>query len=64
MLKPMALVASLYNKQFMKNYNFRRHIAEKQVQNHENRMGHVQQSSLGPILPLHHVSELYILTFP
>ena len=34
------------------------------VQNHENGMGHMQQSSLGPFLPLHHVYELYILTFP
>ena len=60
----MALVASLYDKWFMKNYKFRRHIAENGVQNHENGMGHMQQSSLGPILPLHHVSEPYILTFP
>ena len=62
-LNPVALVASLYNKQFMKNHNFRRHIAENGVQNHENGMKHMQQSFLGPILPLHHVSEPYILTF-
>ena len=31
----MALVASLYNKWFMKNHKFRRHIAENGVQNHE-----------------------------
>ena len=31
----MALVASLYDKWFMKNHNFRRHIAENGVQNHE-----------------------------
>ena len=60
MSNPMALVASLYDKQFLKNHNFRRHIAENGVQNHENGMGHMQQSSLGPILPLHHVSEPYI----
>ena len=64
MLNPMALVASVYDKQFMKNHNFRRHIVENGVQNHENWMGHMQQSCLGPILPLHHVSEPYILTFP
>ena len=64
MLNPVALVASLYGKQFMKNHNFRRHIAENGVQNHENGMGHMQQSPLGPILPLHHVYEPYILTFP
>ena len=56
MPNPMALVASLYNKQFMKNDNFRRHIVENGVQNHENGMEHIQQSSLGPILPLHHTS--------
>ena len=60
----MALVVSLYNKQFMKNHTFRRHIAENGVQNHENGMGCMQQSSLGPILPLHHVLEPCILTFP
>ena len=60
MSNPMALVASLYDKQFLKNHNFRRHIAENGVQNHENGMGHMQQSSLCPILPLHHVSEPYI----
>ena len=52
------------DKWFIKNHNFRRHIAEHGAQNHENGMGHMQQSSLGPILPLHHVSEPYILTFP
>ena len=52
------------DKWFMKNHNFRRHIAENGVQSHENGMGHMQQSSLGPILPLHHVSEPNILTFP
>ena len=50
MPNPMALVASLYNKQFMKNDNFRRHIVENGVQNHENGMEHIQQSSLCPIL--------------
>ena len=60
MLNPMALVVSLYDKWFLKNHNFRRHIAENGVQNYENGMGHMQQSSLGPILPLHHVSEPYI----
>ena len=50
------LFASLYNKQFMKNDNFRRHIVENGVQNHENGMEHIQQSSLGPILPLQHGS--------
>ena len=64
MLNPMTLVGSLYDKWFIKNHNFRRHIAEHGVQNHENGMGHMQQSSWGPILPLHHVSEPYILTFP
>ena len=64
MWNPMALVASLFDKWFMKNHNFRRHIAENGVQNHENGMGHMQQSSLVPILPLHHVAEPYILTFP
>ena len=48
---------------FMKNCNFRRHITENGVQNHENGMGHMQQSSLGPILPLHHDAEPNILTF-
>ena len=52
---PLALVVSHYEKWFMKNHNFRRHIAENGVQNHENGVGHRQQSSLGPILPLHHV---------
>ena len=60
----MAFVVSLFDKWFMKNHNFRRHIAENGVQNHENGMGHMQQSSLVPILPLHHVAECYILTFP
>ena len=55
MPNPMALVASLYDKWFMKNHNFRRHITENGVQNHENVMGNMQQSSLGPILPLQHV---------
>ena len=64
MPNPMALVASLYDKQLMQNHNFRGHIAENGVQNHEHGMGHMQQSSLGPILSLHHVSEQYILTFP
>ena len=64
MQNAIAIVASLYGKWFMKNHNFRRHIAEHGVQNHENGMGHRQQSSLGPILPLHHVSEPYISTFP
>ena len=64
MPNPMVLVASPYNKWFMKNHNFRRHIAANGVQIHENGMGHMQQSSLGHILPLHHVSELNILTFP
>ena len=64
MLNPMALVVSLYDKWFMKNHNFRRHIAENGVQKHEQGMGCMQQSYLGPILPLHHVSEPYILTFP
>ena len=64
MLNPMTLVGSLYDKWFIKNHNFRRHIAEHGVQNDENGMGHMQQSSWGPILPLHHVSEPYILTFP
>ena len=59
----MALVASIYDKQFLKNNNFRRLIIENGVQNHENGMGHIQQSSLGPILPLHHVSEPCIYTF-
>ena len=36
--------------QFMKNDNFRRHIVENGVQNHENGMEHIQQSSLCPIL--------------
>ena len=48
MPNPMALVASLYNKQFMKNDNFRRSIVENEVQNLENGMGHIQQSSLCP----------------
>ena len=60
----MAFVASLYDKWFMKNHNFRRHIAENGVQNNENGMKYMQQSSWGPILPLHLVSEPYILTFP
>ena len=60
----MALVASLYDKGFMKNHNFWRHIAENGVQNHENGMGNMLKSSLGPILPLHHVSEPNIFTFP
>ena len=60
MANPMALVASLYDKWFMKNHNFSRHIAENEIQNHENGIRHMQQSFLGPILPLHHVSEPYI----
>ena len=32
MLNPIALVVSLYDKQFMKNHSFRRHIAENGVQ--------------------------------
>ena len=64
MSHPMALLASLYDMQFMKNHNFWWHITGNGVQNHENGMGHMQQSSLGPILLLHHVSEPYILTFP
>ena len=64
MPNPMALVVSPYNKWFMKNHNFRRHIAENGVQNHEHGMGCMQQSSLGPIVPLYYVSEPYILTFP
>ena len=64
MLNPMALVVGPFNKRFMKNHNFRRHIAANGVQIHENGMGHMQQSSLGHILPLHHVSKLNILTFP
>ena len=63
MPNPMALLASLYNMRFMKNHNFWWHITGNGVQNHENGMGQMQQSSLGPILPLHHVSEPYILTF-
>ena len=43
MPNPMALVASLYDKWFMKNHNFRRHIAENGVQNHENGIGQQQQ---------------------
>ena len=39
----MALVVSLYDKQLLKNHNFRRHIAENGVQNHENGMGQQQQ---------------------
>ena len=64
MPNPMALVASPYNEWFMKNHNFRRHIAANGVQIYENGMGHMQQSSLGHILPLHNVSKPYILTFP
>ena len=60
MLNPMPQVLSLCDKQFLKNHNFRRHIAENGVQNHGNGMGHMQHSSLCPILPLHHVSEPYI----
>ena len=51
MPNPISLVVSLYDKQFMKIHNFRRHIAVNGVQNDENRMGCMQQSSLGPILP-------------
>ena len=54
----------VYDECFMKNHNFRQHIAENGIQNHENGLGHMQESSLGPILPLCHVSEPYILTFP
>ena len=43
MPNPMALVVSLYDKRFMKSHNFRRHIAENGVQNHENEMGQQQQ---------------------
>ena len=39
----MALAASLYDKQFMKKHNFRRHIEENGIQNHENGMGQQQQ---------------------
>ena len=61
MLNPMALVASLYNKQFMKNGNFRRHIVENGVQNHENGMEHMQQSSLYPIFtPTPYFITLYL----
>ena len=34
MPNPMALVANLYNKWFLKYHNFRRHIAENEVKNH------------------------------
>ena len=54
----------VYDECFMKNHNFRQHIVENGIQNHENGLGHMQESSLGPILPLCHVSEPYILTFP
>ena len=53
----MALVSSPYDKQFMKNHNFRRQVAKNGVKNCQNGMGPMQQSSLHPILPLHHVSE-------
>ena len=39
-------------------------MAANGVQIHENGMGHMQQSSLGHILPLHNVLEPNILTFP
>ena len=45
MPNPMALLASLYNMWFMKNHNFWWHIVENGVQNHENGMGQMQQSS-------------------
>ena len=48
MPNPMALVASLCNKQFMKNHKFRRHIAENGVQNHENADGTYATVLLGP----------------
>ena len=64
MPNPMALVASPYNKWFMKNHNFRRHIAANGVQIHENGMGHMQHSSLGHILPLHNVSKPWYLDLP
>ena len=51
MPNPMALVVSLYYKWFLKNHNFRRHIADYGVKNHKYGVGHMQQSSLGPILP-------------
>ena len=60
----MALVASPYDNWFMKSHNFGRHIAANGVQIHENGMGHMQQSFLGHILPLHNVLEPNILTFP
>ena len=58
----MALVLSIYTKWFMKNHNFRRHIVEKWGSKPWTWDRHMQQSSLGPILPLHHVSQPYILT--
>ena len=60
MPNPMALVASLYDKQFLTNHNFRRQVALNGVQNHYNGMEPMQQSSVGPIVPLHHVSEPYM----
>ena len=39
-------------------------MAANGVQIHENGMGHMQQSFLGHILPLHNVLKPNILTFP
>ena len=63
MPNPMVQVSSLYNKEFLKNPNFRIQVAYNGVNIHQNRMGPMQQSSLGLILPLHHVSEPYASTF-
>ena len=60
---PMVQVSSLYNKEFLKNPNFRIQVAYNGVNIHQNGMGPMQQSSLGLILPLHHVSEPYASTF-
>ena len=59
MLNPMMQVLSLYDKWFLKNQNFQRQVAQNGVTNHENGLGTMQQSSLHPILPLHHVLEPY-----
>ena len=59
MPNPMALVLSLYDKWFLTNHNFRRQVTQNGIKNHDNGMETMQQSSLGPILPLHHVSEPY-----
>ena len=59
MLNPVAFVSSDYDKWFLKNKNFQRQVAENGVKNHQNGMGPMQQSSLHPILPVHHVSEPY-----